>query len=607
MVGNTSISNRQVVSFQTVGKRQMSLDISRIGKYEITDDLGSGGMGVVYKAWQPAMNRFVAIKVLPEVAASNEVVIARFEREARTIASLEHSRILPVYDFGNQDGLLYIVMRYMASGTLADVMSHGPLPLERANRFLSQIAEGLEYAHRKGVIHRDIKPSNIMVDDSDDIYIADFGLAKDMDTAASLTGEQLIGSPAYMSPEQSQGEVLDGRTDVYSLGVVLYQMVTGRLPYTASTPISLILKHVNDPLPSARNVNPSLSTAVDSIIKKALAKDPRDRYQTASKVARDFQRAVHESPTNPIHPEELEAYEPAVTHFNAIQPAAPAAKEKRSSASSTNWFPLVLGVLGTLLVVGLIALGILLLTNRDSIPTPQQAAPPTIDNTVVEQPGIEEPSVQPTVEEESEPALNIPANAVFVDTFDAAPLGSAWQALDGTLWEVVNGQLQANPNNGGSVIKLTEEASGDQNYYLQADVTSNGGLVALSNRDNELFSVTRQGTTVSVNNLRDDGPNNGPPISVTANGDASNPLTLLFVLRNGTIEGYYRIDQGSQWVAIGGFPQFPDREIEGVGLIAEGSTTIDNVILAEGVPNNLGQPLDIDPPGAGDGRPGPPP
>ncbi len=267
-----------------------------LGGYQIIEQIGIGGMATVYKAYQASMDRYVAVKVLPRQLAEDPNFLARFEQEARTIARLENKNILPVYDYGTQEGYTYLVMRYVGQGTLKDLTSQGPLPLPTAVDFLEQIAEALQYAHDKGVIHRDVKTSNVLIDEHQQCYLTDFGIAKLAASSAHFTASgALIGTPSYMSPEQCSGMAIDHRSDLYSLGIVLYEMLTGAVPYQAETPVAIVLMHMQSPLPSPRQVNPNIPESVEKVVFRALAKSPEERYQSARDFAQALRRALEEA------------------------------------------------------------------------------------------------------------------------------------------------------------------------------------------------------------------------------------------------------------------------------------------------------------------------
>ncbi|MBN1201697.1 MAG: protein kinase [Anaerolineae bacterium] len=263
-----------------------------LGNYRIIERIGLGGMATVYKAYQASMDRYVAIKVLPRQLADDPSFIGRFEHEAQTIARLEHKHILPVYDFGEYDGYTYLVMRYVESGNLKDLTKQGPLPLPDVVTYLSQIADALQYAHDRGVIHRDVKTSNILIGEGKQTYLMDFGIAKLAVGSTQFTGTgALLGTPAYMSPEQCSGMPVDTRSDIYSLGVVLYEMLTGAVPFEAETPVAVVLKHIQDPLPSPRLLNPSIPESVERVLLHAMAKEPESRFQSAKEMADALQNA----------------------------------------------------------------------------------------------------------------------------------------------------------------------------------------------------------------------------------------------------------------------------------------------------------------------------
>jgi serine/threonine protein kinase len=243
-------------------------------------------MATVYKAYQASMDRYVALKVLPQYHSEDPSFTQRFIQEARTIARLEHRNILPVYDFGEEDGVAYMAMRYLDGGTLQDILALGELPLNETIEILRQICAGLDYAHRQGVVHRDVKPANVMIDGEGGVYLTDFGLAKVLEGSSNLTMSGMVmGTPLYMAPEQSVGEGIDGRADIYAAGVILYEMVTGQPPFQAETPMAIVLAHLHEPLPLPKEINPAVPDEIQRVILKALAKDPEDRYQTAREMS----------------------------------------------------------------------------------------------------------------------------------------------------------------------------------------------------------------------------------------------------------------------------------------------------------------------------------
>jgi len=259
---------------------------TKIGRYEIKSELGRGGMATVYCAFDPRFDREVAIKVLPREMMHDPQFRARFEREIKMVAGLEHLSIVPVYDVGDEDGQPYFVMRYMTGGSLSDLIAHGKISVEDTARIVEKIAKGLNYAHKKGIIHRDLKPDNILFAENGEPFISDFGVAKLTESTGNLTGSGVIGTPAYMSPEQAQGIEIDGRSDVYGLGVIIYQMLSGQQPYNADTPMGVVVKHITEPVPDILSMVPSLPLDMDEIIKLSMAKDKNKRYATAIDLAK---------------------------------------------------------------------------------------------------------------------------------------------------------------------------------------------------------------------------------------------------------------------------------------------------------------------------------
>ncbi|MBL8095909.1 MAG: protein kinase [Anaerolineales bacterium] len=262
---------------------------TQIGRYEIRGELGRGGMATVYHGYDPRFKRDVAIKTLPREYLHDPGFRARFEREAQTIASLEHPAIVPVYDFGEDNEQPYIVMRLMNGGSLVDRLRNGPLPLAEVARIMSTLAPALDEAHAHGIIHRDLKPGNILFDGRDQPYLSDFGIAKLTETSVAFTATGIIGTPAYMSPEQARGDRdIDGRSDLYALGAIVFEALTGQMPYQADTPMGLAVKHITEPVPRIRSANPLLPPATESVIAQAMAKNRAERYANAGAMAKQL-------------------------------------------------------------------------------------------------------------------------------------------------------------------------------------------------------------------------------------------------------------------------------------------------------------------------------
>ena len=257
----------------------------KVGRYIIKSELGRGGMATVYLGYDERFEREVAVNVLPAEFLHDPQFSVRFNREAKIIATLEHPAIVPVYDVGETDGLPYFVMRYMSGGSLADLLAKGELSLKETARIISAIAPALDEAHSRGIIHRDLKPANILFGSSKQPYLSDFGIAKISGSQTNVTGSAIIGTPAYMSPEQAQGKEIDGRSDIYALGAIIYRMLTGIRPFEGDTPMSMAIKHITDPTPDILRENPDLPSSTTAFIYKAMEKDPDGRFQTAVELA----------------------------------------------------------------------------------------------------------------------------------------------------------------------------------------------------------------------------------------------------------------------------------------------------------------------------------
>jgi serine/threonine protein kinase len=267
------------------------LEGTTLDHYQIQRRLGRGGMAEVYLAHDTETNQEVAIKIL---AGSQTAYLERFRREAEAIDKLHHDHILPAFDYGDEEPWHYLVMPYVPEGTLRDLLQKGPLPLEDVADLLDQIASALQFAHDNGIIHRDIKPSNILLQDEHYIYLADFGLAKALEGSSELTQTGvLLGTPEYMAPDLADGPATTS-SDIYALGVLLYQMVTGRVPFIAETPVAVYWKQIREQPQPPSQVNPELSPAIDRVILHALDKDPRHRFQSAMELATAFRQALKE-------------------------------------------------------------------------------------------------------------------------------------------------------------------------------------------------------------------------------------------------------------------------------------------------------------------------
>jgi serine/threonine protein kinase len=297
-----------------------------VGGYDILEVIGRGGMATVYRAQQKSMNRVVALKVLPEQFIHDDTYIQRFNQEVEIVAKLEHRNIVPVYDYGEHEGRPYIAMRYMSAGSVDDLLANGPLEIEQIVNIIDQIAPALDYAHSKHVLHRDLKPSNVLLDDDGGAYLTDFGIARVLGETGNkgITTQGVVGTPSYMSPEQAQGQPLDNRSDIYALGIMLFELATGRRPFESDTPYSIAVMQVTTPPPSARVFNPQISFAVEEVIYKSLKKKREERYPHAVALSEALKRAMNK-PISSIHDTQPGMPRPAVRPQMEAQPqpAAP--------------------------------------------------------------------------------------------------------------------------------------------------------------------------------------------------------------------------------------------------------------------------------------------
>ncbi len=338
----------------------------RFGRYEIKGVIGRGGMATVYHAYDPRFERDVAIKVLPGEVLDDPQFRTRFEREAKAVAMLEHSAIVPVYDFGEEEGQPYIVMRYLAGGSLAERLKKGPMPVDETIRMISRLASALDAAHKRGIIHRDIKPGNILFDQYGAVFLSDFGIARLKETSgvATLTGGAILGTPAYMSPEQVQGDaVVDGRSDIYALGVILFQALTGRTPYEADTPAKVMMMHLLEPVPTILDKKTDLPPSFEAVIERSMAKQPSERYPTAGELAGALETAVSKaglstriSPTAPGESSATVLSPPKGEAQTSKAPAASPASATGQGARFPTW-AWVAGGVAVILVLGAIVLG----------------------------------------------------------------------------------------------------------------------------------------------------------------------------------------------------------------------------------------------------------
>ncbi len=280
--------------------------MKEIGRYKIIRELGRGGMAIVYRAYDPKFERAVAVKVIAAHSLHSEESLKRFEREAKVIAALAHPAIVPVHDFGEDHDQPYLVMSLMRGGSLNDHLREDVFTLHDAARLMLRLAPALDFAHTQGVVHRDLKPDNILFDQHNNPYITDFGIAKLFNSTSDLSRTGVVmGTVAYMSPEQATGQDLDGRSDIYALGVILFQILTNKRPFESNNSLGFVYKHIHDPVPNICEIRPDLPKACNEIIARAMAKDPDDRYSTTTEFAMALASVIPDLPADLISESQL--------------------------------------------------------------------------------------------------------------------------------------------------------------------------------------------------------------------------------------------------------------------------------------------------------------
>ncbi len=297
MVGEEGMAPQS--SAGTARPNRLDLSGTTFGKYRLVEKLGQGGMAQVYRAYQPDLERFVAVKLLHPYLTADQEFTARFRREAQAIATLEHPHIVRVYDFDTSDHGAFLVMECLDGQGLDERLrtlsqSGERMPLDQVVALVGALADALDFAHSRGIVHRDVKPANVLLTAGGRPVLTDFGIARSMEATAVTTSGEMLGTPAYMSPEQGRGQAGDARSDIYALGVLAYQLCTGRLPFEADTPYAVILKHITEPLTPPRSLRPDLPPGVETVIVKVLAKNPDERFQTAGELAGALRGAVAE-------------------------------------------------------------------------------------------------------------------------------------------------------------------------------------------------------------------------------------------------------------------------------------------------------------------------
>jgi serine/threonine protein kinase len=460
-----------------------------LGQFEILEAIGQGGMALVYKARQPAMNRSVALKVLSSPMTVNPAFLARFKQEAQMIASLEHTHILPVYDLGEQDGWVYIAMRYMSHGTLTSRIAQGPAPLKDVSKWIEQIGSALDYAHQRGVIHRDVKPSNVLLDAQGNAFLADFGIAKWSEGSISLTGSGVIGTPQYMSPEQGQGLKIDGRSDEYSLAVLAYEMIIGKPPFEAETPLAIVLKHITEPLTPPIALNPRLPQPVSDVISKALSKDPDDRYPTTAAFAQALSAVIAAAPIGGTLP------------LPSAAPTEEVRLTKHALRKPPRRFRPIAIVAAVLLVLTIGISGLLIISGNRPPPDRPAATIGLGANVVVVTPPVAAtPIVTRTMSLSDTSALNADpcTPPLFAETFDDPASGLPRGEQDNTRWGYLDGAYQlliSVANN--RQTRLIGEPLSDYDATVEARFASDHlgsyGLAAAARGQNDYYALMIDG------------------------------------------------------------------------------------------------------------------
>lgn len=394
----------------------------QLERYRIEAELGRGAMAAVYKVYDTRAERYAALKLLHRKFFEDSSVRARFIQEAKTISRLRHPAIVPVLHAAQVGEDLFLVMPLMGGGSLSDRLRAGPLPLAETVAVLERIASALDYAHEQGIVHRDVKPDNILFDEPGQAYLGDFGVIKLVESNLTLTGTGLVGTPAYMSPEQIQtAKNIDGRSDIYSLGVVLFEMVAGRIPYDGDSEMAVAMKHVNAPIPAVRDFVQTADPEWQTIINRAMAKSPSDRYQTGAEMAADV-RALAEGKR------------------------APATARKASGAPSRGSVQRIVAAMAALLVLGLAVLYLLWRPDDQSPPAPTAGPTVILVEVVVTPTG--QPSSAPTEAAAEAPSPRPPTTAATTTTEPTTAPATATATQPAPTESVAAGQwtVRANAN-----------------------------------------------------------------------------------------------------------------------------------------------------------------
>jgi serine/threonine protein kinase len=565
----------------------MDLVGRRLGNYEIVDEIGRGGMAVVYRAYQRSLNRHVAIKVLAPQLSVDQRFVERFQREARAAAGLQHPNVVVIHDVAQEQGIYYIVMEFLEGRSLKElIQAEQSLSPKRATRIVEQVASALDYAHERGFVHRDIKPANIIVGKNDHATLTDFGIAKAASETQHLTRTgMLIGTPEYMSPEQAEGGAVDHRTDLYALGVVLYQMLTGRAPFHSTTPHATLHSVIYEPPPPVRQLRPSLSPAIESVVMRSISKQPASRYQSGSKMVAALKAALSGQPT--------------------VAVAAPPSMPERDSGRQKSLAVPIAAAAAVVLVVLMVAILLLLTGNgRHETPTPtatEETVAATEAVMITEAAQTDEPTTEPTsaaTDTQPPPTEALPQpTATFAPPTDTSPpptetpppQPAAFGRLAFSSNRHGNPEIYVVELAGGSPVRLTQNNANDWLPDWSADGTKIA-FTSYRTGSYDLWVMRADGsaqTSWVATGAWDDYPRwapDGERMSLSTTADTEGvPNSEIFVRRlNGSLQRvtYSRAeDQWADWSPDGrlifteGYKDGSDWDIYIVGTDGSGRTT----------------------------------